>query len=127
MAFKRSDRVAEQMQREVSLLLLDGVKDPRIGFTTITGVRCSDDLRNARVFFSVLGDAQAKQKAAAGLASAAAFIQGEVGRRLKLRVTPELLFTLDESAERGVRMDAIIREARAADEAKASGPGSSHE
>ncbi len=127
MAFKRSDRVAEQMQREISLLLLNGVKDPRIGFVTITGVRCSDDLRNARVFFSVLGDAAAKQKATAGLASAAAFIQGEVGRRLSLRITPELLFTLDESAERGVRMDALIREARFADEAKARPLGESHE
>jgi ribosome-binding factor A len=120
MAFKRSARVADQMQREISTLLLREVKDPRIGFVTITEVRLSDDMRNARIFFSVLGDPKAKQKALDGLRSATPFIQREVGHALGLRFTPELLFSLDESAERGVRMEALIREARAADEAKAA-------
>lgn len=119
MAFKRSQRVADQMQREIATMLLREVKDPRVGFVTLTEVRCADDLRNARVYVSVLGDERAKRQAMEGLASATPFIQREVGRRLGLRFTPELLFSLDESAERGVAMDQAIREARAEDKAKA--------
>ena len=126
MKFKRTDRVSDLMQAEISDILLKDISDPRIGFVTITEVRLSDDLRNATVFASVLGavkPGQDSQKAKAatleGLRSATPYIQREVGRRIHLRVTPQLHFSLDESAEEGARMDVLIRQAREEDEGKA--------
>ncbi len=120
MAFKRSARVADSMQREISQMILREVKDPRVGFVTVTEVRLSDDLRNARVWVSVLGDAKAKKQGLDGLRSATAFIQREVNHRLGLKVRTEILFALDESAEKGAHMEALVREARKQDEEKAA-------
>jgi ribosome-binding factor A len=119
MKFKRSARVSDQIQEEISDILLRDVHDPRIGFVTITEVRLSDDLKNARVFASVLGDEKQKKATMAGLRSATAFIQREVGHRLQLRSTPELLFTLDEGAERGAKIDTLLNQIKDEDAARA--------
>jgi ribosome-binding factor A len=119
MKFKRSDRVAEQMQREISQMLLQEVKDPRIGFVTVTEVRCSDDLRNARAFVSVFGEPKDKQRTMEGLASVAGFVQHELMKRLRLRCAPEILFTLDETAEKAAKIEQAIKAAREADLDKA--------
>ena len=113
---KRTDRVSEQIQREISDILLKDVNDPRVGFVTITEVRVSDDLHNARVFASVLGDEKKQEEFMRGLRSATPYIQREVGRRINLRVVCELHFTLDTSAERAARTDELLRQAREHDE-----------
>jgi ribosome-binding factor A len=123
MKFKRTDRVSDLIQKEISDILLKEISDPRIGFVTITEVRLADDLRDARVFASVLGSPspeheRRKRETLEGLRSATPFIQRELGRRIQLRVTPRLLFSLDDSSERGAKMDELIREAREQDEEK---------
>jgi ribosome-binding factor A len=116
MSTKRTERVAEQIQREISDILIKDINDPRIGFVTITEVRISDDLQNARVFASILGDEKKQEESMQGLRSATPYIQREVGRRIRLRVTPQLHFTLDSSVERGARTEQLLREVRERDE-----------
>lgn len=105
--YKRSERVGDQMLHEVADILLRKIKDPRIGFVTVTAVEISDDLRNAKIFVSVLGGR--KEETLRGLESASAFIRSELGRRMRLKFIPELLFRIDDSAERGARMMDIFR------------------
>ena len=109
MEFKRADRVAEEIRAELADIVLRKLKDPRVGFVTFTRVELTDDLRHAKVFFSLLGDEAAKKESLKGLRSATHFIRGEIGRRLKLRCTPEIAFIIDESMERGARMLDILR------------------
>ncbi len=108
--FRRADRVAEAIQEEVADLLRLRIKDPRIGFVTITGVEVTADLRHARIFFSVVGDEAARASTQRGLDSAAGFIQGELGRRLRLRFTPTVEFRFDPSIERGARIERLLKE-----------------
>ncbi|MDQ7819926.1 MAG: 30S ribosome-binding factor RbfA [Armatimonadota bacterium] len=105
----RPDKVREFIREQVSDILHHQVKDPRIGFVSVTEVEISPDLRHARVFVSVLGDEQAKAQTMAGLHSAAGFVRGELGRRLQMRFVPEITFRLDESIERGTRVVSLIR------------------
>lgn len=107
---KRSDKVAETIHTTVSTILMRGLNDPRIGFVTITGVEVTDDLHLARIFFSVIGDETAKKNTEAGLNSAARHIRREVGKVLKMRYTPDILFKYDHSQEYGQRIDALLRE-----------------
>lgn len=111
----RLPRVAEQIRRELSELLRLEVKDPRVGFVTLTDVEVSSDYAHAKVYFSLLGDAAQVEEAQAGLASAAGFLRREIGRRMKLRVVPELHFVHDTSIERGMRIDCLIEQALAED------------
>ena len=104
----RPQRVADQIQRELADLLRLHVKDPRIGMVTITDVEMTDDLKHAKVFFSVVGDEEARKKSLAGLNSAAGFIRREVGRRLQLRYAPEILFRLDSAPERAQRLAELL-------------------
>lgn len=106
-SYKRSERVGDQMLHEVAEILLRKIKDPRIGFVTVTAVEISDDLRNAKIFVSVLGGD--KDETLRGLKSASAFIRSELGRRMRIKFVPELLFRIDDSAERGARMMDIFR------------------
>jgi len=101
MEFKRADRVGELIRAEIMDIFLRKMKDPRVGFATVTLVKVSDDLKNARVFVSVMGSPDEKKQTMKGLKSASHFIRSELGRRLKLRSTPELSFVIDESIERG--------------------------
>lgn len=105
---QRLRRVADQIQRELSALLRVELRDPRVGLITLTGVEVSPDFAHAKVFFTALGDAQALEGALAGLGHAAGFLRAQLGRRLRLRVTPELHFQHDASVERGVRLSQLI-------------------
>jgi ribosome-binding factor A len=105
----RMRRVNEAVREVVS----EGVgelKDPRIGFVTITGVETSPDLRHARVFVSVLGSEARRRKTLAGLAAAHGVLQARVARELRLKRTPQLAFEYDPTVERGVRMTKLIDE-----------------
>ena len=108
-SYKRSLRVRDRIREEVSELISRKVKDPRIGFVTVTEVRLTDDLRNAKIFVSVYGDEQAKKESMAGLQSSSSFIQREVWRSLEIKARPEIHFVLDESGARGAAMDETLR------------------
>lgn len=95
----RPERVQEALRQEISRLVLGEVKDPRIGFLTITKVDLTKDLRYAKVYFSVLGGAKEKALALKGLNSAKGYIKGMVADRIKLRLVPEISFRIDESIE----------------------------
>jgi len=108
--FKRSDKVAEAIHQIVSELLIKGLKDPRIGFVTITGVKMTDDLSMARIFFSVVGSEEDIKNTLAGLKSASGFIRKEVGMNLKLRHVPEIHFRFDDSLERANTIERLLRQ-----------------
>jgi ribosome-binding factor A len=108
-AGKRTERVGALLQAKLSELILRGVKDPRVGLVTVTGVELSPDLKHARVFVSVFGDDEAKERALAGLRSARAYLQAQAGRGLGLRFTPELRFEIDPAIEAGARIDRLLR------------------
>lgn len=108
LGYKRAARVGPLLQRRLSELLVKGLKDPRIGFATITEVRLSDDLRQARVFVSVYGDAAQKAATLTGLRASAGFIKRDIGRTLRLRHTPELIFCGDESLAQAARVEDLV-------------------
>ncbi|MBX6350404.1 MAG: 30S ribosome-binding factor RbfA [Clostridia bacterium] len=109
----RADRVAERIREEMADILRRRVKDPRLGFVSVTQVRVSPDLRHARVYVSVLGGEEERRASERALASAKGFIQSELGARLGLFRTPLLEFRLDDSIERGVRVSKLLDEAEA--------------
>lgn len=119
--FSRTLRVGEQIRRELALLLRNEVKDPRIGLITLSEVTVSKDLAHARVFFTVLGNADTVEDTQAALVRAAGFLRRELGRRMRLRITPELHFIFDDSELRGQRVDALIEQARRQDRERGSG------
>jgi len=102
-------RVDESLRQVLSEALLE-LKDPRIGFVTVTGVETSPDLRHARVFVSVLGSERRREATLEGLAAAHGVLQSRVARELRLKRTPQLTFEYDPSVERGVRMTRLIDE-----------------
>jgi ribosome-binding factor A len=106
----RPEKVREFIKEQVSEIIQHQLKDPRIGFVSVTDVEVSGDLRHAKIFVSVLGDEAAKTDTMTGLTSAIRYVRGELGRRLQMRFTPEILFRLDESIERGTRVMSLIRE-----------------
>jgi len=116
--FSRSSRVADQIQRELASLIQFEVKDPRVGMVTITAVEVSRELEYARIYFTVLGDAEVRKATEEGLARAAGFLRRELAHRLKLRTTPSLQFLYDESIDRAAKMDELISTATAIDAAK---------
>ena len=107
---KRADKVAETIHATVSTILVRGLNDPRIGFVTITGVEVTDDLHLARIFFTVIGDEEAQKNTEQGLNSAARHIRHELGKVLKMRYTPDILFKYDHSQDYGRRIDTLLRE-----------------
>ncbi|WP_152392512.1 30S ribosome-binding factor RbfA [Paenibacillus guangzhouensis] len=110
MAKIRVGRVGEQLKKELSQLIQSELKDPRIGFVTVTGVEVTNDLSQARVFLSVLGDEEQKNNTLKALAKANGFLRSELGKRIRLRHTPELLFKFDSSIEYGSRIEKILGE-----------------
>jgi ribosome-binding factor A len=106
----RPERVGHQIQALLGELFARGMRDPRIGFVTITGVKMSPDLREARVFWTVHGDAEQRKHTAKGLDSARGFLRREIGAALKLRVVPNVHFTYDEAIDRGDRIEQLIRQ-----------------
>lgn len=110
MASPRQRRVGDQILKEISDLLLRDVKDPRIGFVTLTGVDVSGDLRHAKVHYTVLGEQDKKEATQQALVKATPFIRRELGKRLRLRVTPELQFRYDTSLEYGNRIESLLKD-----------------
>ena len=107
---RRVERVASMIRREMSQLLLGGIKDERVGqgMVSVTRVEVAGDLQHCRVFVSVYGSESDRDQAIAGLRSATSFIKGVLGRRLQMRRTPELVFELDRGLERGTSMLSLL-------------------
>jgi ribosome-binding factor A len=113
MEYKRSDRVADLLKKEIADLVFRRVKDPRVVGVTISGVEVSDDLKQARVFFCVMGGSaleDVKKDSVAGLEKAKGFIRLELGRRLSLRYVPQLRFEYDTSFEYGDKIERLLKE-----------------
>jgi ribosome-binding factor A len=108
-------RVNESVRQVLSEAVPE-LKDPRIGFVTVTGVETSPDLRQARVFVSVLGSERARDRSLLGLAAAHGVLQARIARELRLKRTPQLSFEYDPTVERGVRMSRLIDELAPSDE-----------
>jgi ribosome-binding factor A len=106
----RATRVGEQMKKELSDIIGRKIKDPRIGFVTVTDVRVTGDLQQAKVYISVLGDEEQKKNTLKGLAKATGFIRSEIGQRIRLRKTPEIYFEIDESIDYGQRIESLIKQ-----------------
>jgi ribosome-binding factor A len=104
---QRTDRVAEEF-REILAEELQRLKDPRIGFVTVTGVDVTPDLRRAVVFYTVFGDERQERATAAGLRSATAHLRQSLGRQVRLKVVPELEFRVDPSLPQGRRIDELL-------------------
>ncbi|MFB8797622.1 MAG: 30S ribosome-binding factor RbfA [Microcoleus sp.] len=103
---RRIERVASMIKREVSLMLLNGIKDDRVGagMVSVTNVVVAGDLQHAKIFVSIYGNDQAKAETMEGLKSATGYVRSQLGHRVQLRRTPEVLFLQDDSLERGDQM-----------------------
>lgn len=109
----RLQRVAQEIQVAVAELLARGaIKDPRVGFITITGVKVSPDLSLAQVFYSMLGSDQQRAETQQGLDAARGFVRREVAKRVKLRVAPEVVFRFDKSLGEGEKIERLLKEVR---------------
>ena len=106
----RTERMADLIREEISRMLLRDLRDPRLGFVTLTGASVSPDLRQVRVFVSVLGDQAAREGSLKALRSAAGFIQRTLFRNLNLRYAPNLSFAFDDSLEKGDRIERVLRQ-----------------
>ncbi len=109
MQYQRKDRVSDLIKREIAHIVQHELKDPGIGFVTITAVEVSVDLKHAKIFYSVLGDEGSKRKSTSALKRASGFIQREIGKKLKLKYTPEIFFQFDESVEYGAHIEELIQ------------------
>ena len=112
---QRAERVADQIQRELAVLLRDEVKDPRVGRITVTSVEVSADLSHAKVFFTHLAGREHADEAVRALQHTAGFLRTELSHRLKLYSVPQLHFAYDDSIETGMRISQLIDAAVAAD------------
>jgi ribosome-binding factor A len=112
----RPERVAQMVQQQLATLFARGeLKDPRLGLVTITGCEVTPDLRQARVFWTVHGDAQVRKDTKVGLAASRGYLRRELGQTMGLRVVPDLSFTYDEAIDRGDRIEQLLREAKEAE------------
>jgi ribosome-binding factor A len=109
---RRVERMASLIRREVSQMLMGGIKDERVshGLVSVTSVEVAGDLQHCKIFVSVFGSAHDQSQAMEGLASASSFVKGELGRRLKMRRTPELVFVLDRGFERSANVLGILHQ-----------------
>ena len=115
----RPERVAQMVQQLLGERFARGMRDPRIGLVTITGVKMSPDLREARVYWTVHGELEQRKHTAKALENARRFLRREIGLQLKLRVTPDLHFTYDEAIDRGERIEQLIRKVHEEDRERA--------
>ena len=107
---KRSEKVADLIQEEISEMLLKTLKDPRIGFVTITRVAVSEDCRLAKVYFSVTGTLAERKRSTEGLNSAKGYVRRELGRRMRLKYTPEIMFQFDPSIEYAIHIGEVMHQ-----------------
>lgn len=112
----RQRRVQELLVQEISNIIRREIKDPRVGFVTITDAEVSPDLRHARVFFSVLGDASQQEETTRALNRAAGFVRSEFAHRAQMRYVPEIRFEFDSSIERGARISQLLEQVKQDDE-----------
>jgi ribosome-binding factor A len=117
---QRTEKVGK-LARQVLGELIQGLKDPRIGFVTVTAVRVSPDLRLARVFVSVLGSEEEQKATMAGLSSAKSYLKTELGHQMRLKYTPDLVLQLDHKAEEAQRLESIFHELSIQDESHDEG------
>jgi ribosome-binding factor A len=110
----RQQRVGDLLRAEISEILRMKMRDPRVGFVTVTGVVVSRDLRHASVFVSVLGEEKEGPVVLAVLKNASGFVRSELGHRVELKHIPELRFKIDKSAEYGVRISSVLRKIKSA-------------
>jgi ribosome-binding factor A len=125
--YKRADRIGDQIRAEIADILVRKIKDPDIGFVTVTAVEVTDDLRHAKVFVSTLesesmtsparrgGPERAQRKTLQGLVRASGFIRAELGKRLRLKFIPQLSFHLDQSAQKAAHILQLLEEIKQAD------------
>lgn len=116
--YSRSQRVAEQIRRELAELIRLEVKDPRVGFITLTDVDITPDYAHAKVYFTSMRGEEGLDEILAGLRRASGFLRRELGRRVRIHTTPELHFQYDSSVERGSRMSQLIDEVVREDDAR---------
>ena len=107
---RRPERLAESIREEVARIVVSELKDPRLGFVTITRVEVTHDLGHARVLFGVLGDAAARERSLAALQHASGFVRREIGRRLRIRLVPEIEFRYDKGIEATDRVARLLQE-----------------
>jgi ribosome-binding factor A len=107
---QRMQRIDHEIQRVLGTLISQQLKDPRLGFTTVTRVEITQDLKHAKVFVSIIGDRHVAKQTMDALGHAARFLRGELGREVKLRHTPELQFVEDRSTERAINLAKTLRE-----------------
>ncbi|MEZ5111416.1 MAG: 30S ribosome-binding factor RbfA [Microbacteriaceae bacterium] len=115
MASERAARLADRIKVIIAERLEKGLRDPRLGFVTLTDVQVTGDLQHASVFYTVMGDEEARAGTAAALASATGFLRTEVGKNLNTRLTPTLEFILDAIPENADHISTLLREARERD------------
>jgi len=118
MAKIRVGRVGEQIKKELSVIIQTELKDPRIGFITVTGVEVTNDLSQATVYLSVLGSDEQKEATLNALAKGTGFIRSELGKRIRLRHTPVLQFKFDSSIEYGSRIESLLEQINSGTEVK---------
>lgn len=106
---QRVQRIREEIKRAAAEIIRN-MKDPRIGFVSVTDVEVSNDLSHVKIFVSVLGDDEAKARTLEGLQAATGFVRSEIGRAVRMRHTPEIVFRLDSSLERGARINQLLAE-----------------
>lgn len=112
MSFQRSDRVRQQIKREVSVVIRDELKDPRVGFITVTEVELSPDMRHAKVYVSIMGNEEEKTNTMEGLLRATGFVRTQLGKKIRLRYFPEIVFRHDTSLETASHIYKLLDEAR---------------
>ncbi|MFI5321994.1 MAG: 30S ribosome-binding factor RbfA [Thermodesulfobacteriota bacterium] len=111
MAFKRSQRISDQVVKEVSEMIVRGeVKDPRVSGVFITGVKITENLSMAEIYFTVLGGESERSQALEGLEHAKGFIRSKLARRLRMRKVPDVKFSFDSALAKGYRVDEILRD-----------------
>lgn len=110
MEFKRSHRVGEMILKEISDVFSKGLKDPRIGFVTLTSVDVTSDLSIAKIYYTVIGDDSARTSTATGLEKAKPYIRRQLAQRLRMRHVPELIFKYDKSIDYGNHIDSLLKE-----------------
>lgn len=114
MSYDRTARISEEVKKELSIIIKNELKDPRLSeIITVTSVTVTKDLRYAKAYISVMGDDNAKSSSILALKSAAGFIRREIGNRVKLRYTPEFIFELDDSIEHGMTISKILNDINA--------------
>ncbi|MFC0188853.1 30S ribosome-binding factor RbfA [Fictibacillus aquaticus] len=104
----RSNRVGEQMKKELTDIIGRKLKDPRVGFVTVTAVDVTGDLQQATVYISVFGDEDQRAETLKSLAKATGFIRTEIGRRIRMRKTPDIFFKIDESIDYGNKIESLL-------------------